>query len=326
MSAQRIPQSILEEAVSWSVRLQSSRATTAEHDAFSQWRTAHAVNERAWQEVEAVKAMILQVPAASTDIARRTLAEAAHGRLRARRRVLKALGLGALAAGVGVLATQVSWHQREVYATPVGARRRITLADGTALTLNTASDVEVTFSPLKRLVALRAGEIAIDTGRDADSITGRRPFWVNTPHGRFEAIGTSFVVRLDHDATSLHVSEGAVAAHPLSGTSVLVRAGSAVRLGADGTQPAPDLGLDPRAWTENVLVAREMRLADFAAELSRYRTAPVRCDAGVAELRISGVYQLGRADPAAQALEVLQQTLRVRVIPGPEGVLLITRG
>jgi len=56
------------------------------------------------------------------------------------------------------------------------------------------------------------------------------------------------------------------------------------------------------AWTQGMLVADKMRLADFATELSRYRSGIVRVDPTVANVRISGAYPVGDTDKALAML------------------------
>eukprot|EP00456_Euglypha_rotunda_P050824 TRINITY_DN40960_c0_g1_i1.p2 TRINITY_DN40960_c0_g1~~TRINITY_DN40960_c0_g1_i1.p2 ORF type:complete len:115 (+),score=29.01 TRINITY_DN40960_c0_g1_i1:170-514(+) len=63
------------------------------------------------------------------------------------------------------------------------------------------------------------------------------------------------------------------------------------------------------AWIRGMLIADNMRLGDFAAELSRYRSWPIRCDASVSDLRLVGAYPLADTD---RILSVLEQTLPVK--------------
>ena len=53
-----------------------------------------------------------------------------------------------------------------------------------------------------------------------------------------------------------------------------------------------------------------MRLADFVQELSRYRPGWLRCDPAVADLRVSGVFQIDDTD---RALAAVAHALPVRV-------------
>lgn len=64
------------------------------------------------------------------------------------------------------------------------------------------------------------------------------------------------------------------------------------------------------AWVDGMLVASQMRLADFLAELGRYRHGQLGCSERVADLRISGSYPL---DDSERILQMLEVALPVRV-------------
>ncbi|MGV2834146.1 hypothetical protein ACNPOQ_10385, partial [Pseudomonas shirazensis] len=61
---------------------------------------------------------------------------------------------------------------------------------------------------------------------------------------------------------------------------------------------------DRGAWVDGMLVAAQMRLADFLDELSRYRHGRLSCSEQVANLRISGSYPLDDSERILQMLEV----------------------
>ena len=65
--------------------------------------------------------------------------------------------------------------------------------------------------------------------------------------------------------------------------------------------PAPAREADA-AWARGVLLAEDMRLADFTARLARYRSGFLRCDPAVAELRVTGVFPLRDTDRALHNL------------------------
>ncbi|PKB22188.1 FecR family protein [Janthinobacterium sp. 64] len=174
------------------------------------------------------------------------------------------------------------------YRTAVNQRRVVTLADGTQLTLNTSSAVNIVYDGAQRRIQLLAGEIFIATGKDAV----QRPFFVDTPHGSLQALGTRFTVRLHEGYASAGVLEGAVAVLAGDGAQRLVlRPGEGAHFDGTGAHRqalAPYGG----AWLNGMLVARDMRLADFLAELSRYSDPPLGCTPAVASLRVSGSYPL----------------------------------
>ena len=59
-----------------------------------------------------------------------------------------------------------------------------------------------------------------------------------------------------------------------------------------------------------MLVADDMRLGDFLAELSRYRSGHLGWDPAVAELRLVGAFPLGDTD---RILASLEESLPLRV-------------
>jgi transmembrane sensor len=64
------------------------------------------------------------------------------------------------------------------------------------------------------------------------------------------------------------------------------------------------------AWADGMLVAAHMRLADFLAELGRYRRGQLNCDPKVADLLISGTYPV---DDSERVLDLLAVSLPVRI-------------
>lgn len=69
-----------------------------------------------------------------------------------------------------------------------------------------------------------------------------------------------------------------------------------------------------------MLMADKMRLADFAAELARYRRGFVRCDPAIAALPVSGAYPISET---SRTLNMLTQTYGIKV-SGHLGGLWIT--
>lgn len=320
----------LEQAIAWAVRLACGAATDAEHAACQAWRSSHAAHEQAWQQVQAIESQF-SLPAGQARIAHSALRAAGTSPARSRRQSLqRLLGLGAVTALLGTLAWRWAPQREQLaLATAAGQRHGSTLADGSRLHLAPGTRAEVDFTLLRRVVRLAQGEVFIDTGDDAGSLTGRRSFWVETPLARLEALGTSFGVRHEdgpNATTRLYVTEGRVAIHvkALEGTpagalnTIVATAGETHVLHAGQDRPSrlPDQGLVPDAWTDGVLVARRMRLDAFVTELSRQTGVPMECADDVAALRVSGVFQLDGPDPAGRALAAIARTLPVRVERG----------
>jgi len=115
------------------------------------------------------------------------------------------LGLFNLASDSTAIAQQSTMAER-VYQTAVGQHSTIDLVDGSVLTLNTNSLVEVNYSTSQRLITLIKGEIFIDVAHDSN-----RPLSVIVNGTVFQAIGTAFNVKKSFDENiELLVTDGEV--------------------------------------------------------------------------------------------------------------------
>ncbi|PXZ78505.1 DUF4880 domain-containing protein, partial [Pseudomonas aeruginosa] len=131
----RIPSPILDEAAEWLVRLQDSGCTDDTRQACAQWRQRSPQHAHAWERAERLLQCLGRLPPA--------LALPTLGRERGldRRRAIKHLALVLGGASLG-LATWQAEPLRDWLAdqrTGVGEQRRLTLPDGSLLTLNTDS-------------------------------------------------------------------------------------------------------------------------------------------------------------------------------------------
>jgi transmembrane sensor len=313
-----IPPDIARRAVEWLVELQSDPASDSVRLEWQRWRGEHPDNERAWRRIEAVngKLQLLASPAASA-ITHATLTRPRSGK---RRQVGKALAILLLVGGTTWVAEEKTplrqWTSD--YHTAVGEQRTLTLADGTRLTLNTDSAINVDFNDMERRVKLVSGEIFVATARDSRAGVARgaqtagRPFLVETAQGQLRALGTRFLVRQQMTSSRLAVFEGAVEISPRNASDrprVLQAGQDASFTHTKITLPQPASEFDA-AWTDGMIVASGMRLADFLAELNRYRPGRLSCDPALADLRVSGTYPLADTD---KILESLHTTLPLEV-------------
>ena len=294
-----------DQAAEWLTLLMSGEFSQADRQRWQQWRAADPGNERAWRHIEAVSARLRGLHGAA---AYRALSPAATGR---RKTMALLLGLG-VAGAAGALAFQSEPCQRlsaDLH-TGVGERRAWTLSDGTRLMLNTASAVDIRFDGRRRLLKLVAGEIMIVTGHAEAGV--ERPFLVQTADGRVQALGTAFTVRQLAGQTQVGVQKGAVQATPadLPRTARMLRAGEQTMFSSTHIAAPTPASTDDAAWTLGAIVADNMRLADFLAELGRHRHGVLRCDPAVADLRFSGVFPL--TDTGA-ILSMLPNSLPVRI-------------
>lgn len=303
---------IIREAARWLVRLHSGEAGPADHAAFERWRAGSPEREIAWQRAQRLTQQFNAVPAA---LGVPLLTREPRVNRRTVLRTLVAVGFAAPAAAW--LGYHVSSRQTGAYRTAVGESQDLVLADGSQVLLNTDTGMDVRYSDAARVVLLRTGEVYVRTAADRAA----RPFYVETPQARLQALGTRFVVRQrdGRDAmTELTVLEHRVAVTLANGGSTRVfNAGESVRFTAQaflqGDLPADAplrAGIAP-GWTRGVIEADNMRLDALLAEVARYRRGVVRCDPDVAGLRVSGVFRLENTDAL---LAVVANTLDLRVM------------
>lgn len=302
-----IDPAIMRQAAAWIAQMWSDDVTEQDRTACAHWRARHPDHEQAWQRLIAFEHKLGSVP---RDAARQALrAPAGAGR----RRALRALGLGAVAIGAGFAMRGTDTWQAATsdYRSGTGEILALTLPDGSHITLSTGSAIDLRFTHDERLVVLRAGEILIATAPDAAAVS--RPFRVRTRHGTVQALGTRFTVRDDDTASRVAVFEGAVEIRPARAQdeAVRVEAGRGSSFSQYGVEPLEPVSETAAAWSRGVLVADDMRLDAFVAELARYRSGLLRCDPAVADLRVSGVFSLRDTD---RALDNLTRGLPVTVV------------
>lgn len=194
------------------------------------------------------------------------------------------------------------WHSR-------------TLADGSRITLNGGSAVNVRYDGARRVVELVQGDILVDVAHDS-----RRPFDVETAQGSMRALGTRFVVTRDSDATVLSMLESRVAvraANKAQAAPTEVVAGGRVRIDASGVCPVEQV--DPAgisdAWRLHQLVVDNQPLSNVLDQLGRQRPGRIVFNhAALDGIRVSAVLPLDDTDRALSLLLTNFPQLRIRTV------------
>ncbi|WP_415755576.1 FecR domain-containing protein [Pseudomonas leptonychotis] len=296
---------ILEEAAEWLIRFGENDLSDNERAELECWRASSPEHHRAWARAQLLQSKLSGLPP--------SLAMSALDRPNnpERRAVVSKLAmiLAALPAGWGSWKLVEAQQWSADYRTVVGQRRELTLDDGSQITLNTDTAIDVLFDTNQRLINLREGEILVQTAPDVAPQS--RPFLVSTHQGRLQALGTRFTVRETQTRTHVAVLEGAVRVqlpHGIGATQLDVNAGQSTDFTSQTfghLNPADD---SVSAWSRGMLLADNLRLADLAVELTRYRKGFVRCDPAIADLRISGAFPISNTQ---RTLNMLIQTYPV---------------
>ncbi|WP_433740287.1 FecR domain-containing protein [Pseudomonas putida] len=292
----------LEEAAEWLMCLSASDVSDEDRAAWAIWRNSSPERHQAWCRAELVMGKLGAVP---PSLAMRTLDRPTSPSRRAAVAKLAAiLALAPLGWSSWRLTEQQGWTAD--YLSSVGECRELTLADGTQIFLNTDSAIDVRFDASQRLIRLMRGEILVQTA--PDNVVPSRSLRVMTDEGRMQALGTRFSVRETSGRTYLAVLEGAVRIDPTNSKNtepLVVQAGQKTDFNASTTSTVTPVDKTATAWTQGMLLADKMRLADFIAELGRYRRGFIRYEPAIANLLISGTYPV---DDPQRALNMLVLT------------------
>ena len=234
---------------------------------------------------------------------------------------------GAAAAASAAIAATVGWRlldNVDLHRTGIGERRTVALSDGSRVTLNTASTVEVAFTRGERRLRLVRGEALFEVAHDTS-----RPFLVDAGAARFRALGTAFNVRVRPDVVELTVTQGVVAvvageARVDEGPAARIAAGggAVVRSGAVAPTALDEQHLRQRtAWQDGVLEFDGESLAQVVGEFNRYRRQPIVIgDARLESLRIGGRFEVDEAD---KFLTALTSSFPIEAITTTDGGVLL---
>ena len=293
---------IAEQAVHWLMEMQQGPLNPRQQAAWQQWLDAHSEHQRAWEHIQRVNQRLRGMP---SPLAHAALNAPKSSSRRQALKLMLILGAGSAAAW--------SLRQQHIlppltadYRSPIGQRRNVQLADGSQLQLNTGSAVDVHFDGQQRLIRLLEGEIML-TGT-----AGTSPLHILTSQGLLSAQAGRMNVRQFNDHTQLAVFDGHVDVSPnaYTGLPLSVEKSHQVNFTRKGWDTPRPTDANSGAWADGMLVAAHMRLADFLAELGRYRRGQLNCDPQVADLLISGSYPL---DDSERILDLLQISLPVKV-------------
>jgi transmembrane sensor len=312
---------IATEAADWYARLRAENVTELDAVRFRAWiagdperrREFEAIDEF-WDDIGAIgnspevlreRAAIDRRRALS---AKPALAPAAKTSGYKRKRVWAAAAAVLLVVGTLLL---VQRQTMDRYVTTIGEQRSVPLADGSVVTLNTATEIRLHFSADRRDVELVSGQANFEVAKDAS-----RPFVVTAGGSEVRAVGTQFDVYKTADKVTVTLIEGKVAikeAPVKAGASTVevnlaageqlsyeMKTGAVRRASADIPRVS--------AWRARKLDFSDTPLADAIAEANRYSRVHIELDAPELQgARISGTFEAGRNDLFVEGLQTYFQ-------------------
>ncbi|MFJ4130742.1 FecR domain-containing protein [Pseudomonas cyclaminis] len=269
-------------AAQWLALLESGAATERDHAALQHWRDSHPQHEQTWQKAQSLRQRFSGLPQA---LAMASLDRPQPGR----RAVLKrALGVAALLPTAWLISRQLpidTW--RADLHTATGERKRLPLADGASLQLNTATAVDVDLA--QRRISLVDGELAL-------TVPGTAAMTVHTRYGELRLSQAELCVRQLASGCLVSVLKGTVQVRDLNGQTATLQAGQQAPLKASGLGAWVPFDVLQLGWRDGVLTAQNQPLGDFLRELERYRPGVLRWEPRLEALRVTGSFRLDDTD------------------------------
>jgi transmembrane sensor len=308
--------SVTEQASHWWILLNDPGATEADRKAFGEWSSRSPERVEAFLQTarltKALRSRTLRWPDVSVEILVR---EAKEGRavivpfdstnvlegssgtrpIRRNNPMIFAMATVLLVIIAGAWAFLTG---PERYTTAIGEQRSVVLGDGSVVTLNTSSNIEVKLAKNKRTIRLVAGEALFQVAHDK-----MRPFDVIAGDATVRAVGTQFNVDRSRGSTVITVVEGKVSVesgsedsggkNPDAGTLIPLSAGERVtvaprvRLSATVANVAT-----ATAWTQRRLVFEHRSMGEVADEFNRYNRQIIEIfGTDLRNQEVTGVFQ-----------------------------------
>ena len=185
------------------------------------------------------------------------------------------------------------------YSTPIGGLATVPLADGSTLSLNTATRIRVSLGKRERRVDLESGEAYFVVAKD-----NARPFVIYVGTKQVKAMGTEFSVRRAANDLEVYVTAGRVllttSPQDASAGSVSLEAGmmaKTLNYEIRVSHTTPTQLEDALSWRTGFVTFHNTELSDAVAEFNRYRVRKIVIgDPSIASLRIDGKFRAGNAD------------------------------
>lgn len=214
----------------------------------------------------------------------------------------------------------------DLYVTNIGEQRSILLEDGTVVSLNTKTKIQLKFTEKLRLVELIEGEAIFNVTKNPN-----RPFRVESGLATVEVVGTTFNMHRKSSGTVITVVEGVVnvsgktdngndlinvADKPLTkGDQVLVKKSGEVK-----NLNKADLN-SVTAWTSRKMIFKGETLQSVIYEINRYSHSKVIIKSSLLNnKKIHGVFSAN--DPKV-LLEFLSKVGGINIQKNKEGETLL---
>lgn len=289
----------------WFARLRAADCSAPERREFDSWQTAAPANAAAYMRTRQLWEDIAGLTD-DPDIAQ-WRASAHLASRRPRRYSAWRIAIGAAAAlffgvvGTRYFVSPTMQGSQRIYQTARGEQSRLTLEDGSHLTLNTDTRLGVRIDARSREVELIRGEAMFEVAHE-----NMRPFRVKVGGTVITDLGTSFNVRSEADYTQVTLIEGRAQIERDSGKQTAeLSPGDQLTAGVALWKKQTVANLAPITnWTSGRLVFHATPLRDVVAQVNRYGPGHlVIGDSSIESLEITGDFRIGNTQSLVRALQ-----------------------
>jgi transmembrane sensor len=208
-------------------------------------------------------------------------------------------------AAFGIAAFPLFATAKQTYATAIGGRTTITLADGSQVELNTNTIIHTELTAHQRTVEVEKGEAYFQIVHDS-----KRPFIVMASNHRIVDLGTKFLVRDSQNRLEVVLVEGRARLETADRWdqkhSAVLTGGDVAFATADSmsiSKKSADVVTNELAWRQGILVFKHITLGDAAVEFNRYNSTQLVVTPDIASLKIDGTFATGSVGPFARMAE-----------------------
>lgn len=303
-----------QQATEWVIKLNSD---TPDKDAFNAWLSRSPDNSIAYLRAEWLWANSSQLHLRAPMEGAQALELTSNFSSKLNRLLAQYKMMGAICAclliismvSLGLLKPNTSITQSDLFITAYGEVKTYNLVDGSTLTLNANSKVQVNIDSTERAISLISGE-AFFKVKSMKSL----PFLVKSNGVNVRVLGTQFSVKSTSSEESVTVLEGKVSVSPSVQSDhppLTLTQNEAVSIEKKSTviKPIKVNAKEKLAWTNKKLVYKGEKLASVISDLNQYYDTKFKlADSNLNDTKVIAVISLNSQE---STLEKLQSLLKL---------------
>lgn len=315
-----IPDNIKQAAIRWYMQMRDAAPDAPERDSFERWLLTDVRHQNAYR-------LISSTMEDFTSTERLKNLSDALGQKQYFDRTDRGRKLTKLGSGMAVLllCLGLGWFGQIQYAdwqampiaqltqnTAVAQISQRKLEDGSVVTANANSELDIIFYRHQRVVHIKRGEAIFDVTKDSE-----RPFIVQTAQAKVTVLGTRFAVNQLTNRVRVSVDHGQVQVARADGAqaSLLLRNGDVVEIVANSAPKHVNRNAaDGFGFAQGYIIFDQTDMQEVAETLTRYSQQPVKAEfSGQASPKVNAVLKTNEIDDFIRGLPqslpvTLQQT------------------